>query len=245
MDTTRINAFLKEMQNDSFLLANLDDPDIRLELDHIKLLEINIQTPRDLFEFFKGSDVINGVMARTNDCLYGSHDNFINRYSLRVLRGTNGVSAEFKDIALMIHSIIHYDDSENHATVDAILDLILTDCLYESAEVDFFIQMYQERMVHKFVGYYIPEMSHGLYTISENLLEAFSKHRKGESTLAANTALHEIIKNHTSINDRIDIDRFNNQIVSRYYVDDITTRETFELNLSQIMPEFSSVIYVI
>ena len=86
-----------------------------------ELILESLDSSVDVFSIFRRSSEEDWVCNNSRF----RRDPLLNNCCLRTVRGMTAASDKYRDVALYIHSFVHYDDSCERVMIDSVLDVVL------------------------------------------------------------------------------------------------------------------------
>ena len=171
--------------------------------------------------------------------------NIINNYCVRVLKSQNTQMSEYTDVALLIHSLIHFNKKIKFMALDGFLDLMFHHLLYGLTETEeFFVELYST-FFEKAFDHDCMEIKYLTnYLVCYPLFKAFVNHRKGLPYDIQISQIDVLITVHTNVNLEVQHEFDRNQIISVFVIVNQFSRDKFDIFLSKFIPNYRSIIEI-
>lgn len=254
MSSVRINEFLKLLHSETslqrFRLNEAGVEDIN-EVKYIHNVGISykricdISTPEEFMSMF------NGEVLRVNNQIIKQYPNgaILNEYSLCTLKDGTKASYEYKDIAMMIHGVIHLKTATGRFSIDGVCDLILSyvkfsDCNKLIPAQNFFDQLYSIFILSNNVNLNPESQFDTTYNLSVPLFHAFIKWKKNQDIANEQNQMAILIDNHIRLNKESGRNKPIDQLICNFQISNPVTKINMINLLEILMPNYEQVIHI-
>lgn len=237
----KINLLIETFKNDVKFFMGLAGNYEEIMIKTSEIFPHTISSPNDIFDIFKSTKIHNG--SKVLLC-YPTHTVF-NTYVNDTLYNTTQASHEFRDVALLFHSLIHFEEDKNSFSVDGILDLILCYIKYgESDSLNFFIELYTQLMPVAISDINPPSIYQTTFSISSPLFNCFVNYMKELDIKCSQLKLNNLVDDHFKIYTENNNNGHDNQFIALYHLTDHNTRQKMRKIMSELMPSYTKIIRI-